>query len=397
MSFLFRKFLEAANVLAKSSIFTRDPRHLQFEADLHRLFLYTSYNRLGKNADENDIEEIIDMANKASVKDRWIQVQENVHFQFKNMCQVMDEILLSDTRSINGKSCSSSSFQNGPLQSELSFSVGKGTPNNESVVPVTQPMTRKELSQGLKECIGYTLDIRPSEIPHEEAGQGLFLDGEADAGSIIGFYPGLIYSPAYHRFIPGYPMVNASNTYLITRYDRIMIDGQTWGCGGEARELWDGNSQFKEHLSEESNRRSDGIWRIFSKPVEDNNIVTYEEVLERRNPLASAHFANHPPKGVAPNVMVCPYDFPLTEKDMRVYVPNLVFGLDQSVNRERFGTSWFKSGNADVQYGNSPVLKTIVLVATRDMCNEELFFNYMLNNQKKHPSWYTPVEVEDPC
>lgn len=258
-------------------------------------------------------------------------------------------------------------------------------------------MRREELSHGLKECIGYTLDIRPSEIPHEEAGQGLFLDGEADAGSIIGFYPGLIYSPAYHRFIPGYPTADASNAYLITRYDRIMIDGQTWGRGGEALELWDSNSQFKEPLSEESNRRSDGIWRIFSKPVEGNNIGTYGEVLERRNPLASAHFANHPPKGVTPNVMVCPYDFPLTEKDMRVYVPNIVFGLEQSVNMKRFGTSWLKSGNADVQYGNSPALKTIVLVATRAMCNEEVFLNYRLSNQKKHPSWYTPVEEEDPC
>lgn len=168
-------------------------------------------------------------------------------------------------------------------------------------------------------------------------------------------------------------MVDPSNAYLITRYDRIMIDGQTWGRGGEARELWESNSQFKEHLSEESNRRSDGFWRIFSKPVEGNNIGTYGEVLERRNPLASAHFANHPPKGVTPNVMVCLYDFPLTEKDMRVYVPNLVFGLEQGVNMKRFSTSWFKSGDTDVQYGNSPVLMTLVLVATRAMCNEFFF------------------------
>lgn len=66
-------------------------------------------------------------------------------------------------------------------------------------------MTREELSQGLKECIGYTLDIRPSEIPHEEAGQGLFLDGEADAGSIIAFYPRLIYSPAYSASFQAIP------------------------------------------------------------------------------------------------------------------------------------------------------------------------------------------------
>lgn len=53
-----------------------------------------SYNRLGKNADEADAEEIIDMASKASFTDQQMQVQENVHYQIKNVCTVMDEILL---------------------------------------------------------------------------------------------------------------------------------------------------------------------------------------------------------------------------------------------------------------------------------------------------------------
>ncbi|KAF3960917.1 hypothetical protein CMV_014406 [Castanea mollissima] len=41
MAFLFNKFQEAVKTLAKSPTFARDPRQLQFEADINRLFLYT--------------------------------------------------------------------------------------------------------------------------------------------------------------------------------------------------------------------------------------------------------------------------------------------------------------------------------------------------------------------
>ena len=55
-----------------------------------------SYNRLGKNADEADAEEIINMASKVSVADQQKQVQENIHYQIKNFCTAMNDILLPD-------------------------------------------------------------------------------------------------------------------------------------------------------------------------------------------------------------------------------------------------------------------------------------------------------------
>ncbi|CAN6252458.1 unnamed protein product, partial [Urochloa humidicola] len=96
MAFLFNKFQEAVRTLAKNPMFARDPRHLQFEADVNRLFLYTSYYRLGENAEEKDAEEIIDLASKASVADQQKQVQDNVHYQLTHMCQAMDTILRPD-------------------------------------------------------------------------------------------------------------------------------------------------------------------------------------------------------------------------------------------------------------------------------------------------------------
>ncbi|PWA97076.1 hypothetical protein CTI12_AA033200 [Artemisia annua] len=110
--------------------------------------------------------------------------------------------------------------------------------------------------------MGYTLELKPSQIQHEQAGQGLFIDGEADVGSVIALYQGVIYSPAYYRYIPGYP-------------------GQPPSDNG-----------------------SDRVWKMLSKPLEGSRLASNGEILERRNPLALAHFANHPATGMEPNVMV---------------------------------------------------------------------------------------------
>lgn len=248
----------------------------------------------------------------------------------------------------------------------------------------------------MKDLIGYTTELKPSQISHKEAGQGLFVNGEADVGAIIAFYPGVIYSPAYYRYIPGYPRVDAHNPYLITRYDGTVINAQPWGAGGETREIWDGlsASEFRP-IAQGTETGSDRVWKMLSKPLEGTQLGSNAEVLERRNPLAFAHFANHPAKGMDPNVMVCSYDFPLIEKDMRSYIPNVLFGRGEEVKMKRFGSFWFKSGSSGNSGSDSPVLKTLVLVATRALSDEEVLLNYRLSNSKKRPSWYTPVDEEE--
>ncbi|KAL3351634.1 hypothetical protein AABB24_019953 [Solanum stoloniferum] len=128
MASLFQKFQEAVKVLAKSPTFAKDPRSLQFEADVNRLFLYTSYNRLGKDAVETDAEEIIDMAGKASLADQQKQVQENVHSQITSFCKYMDHILQPDL-SVKDKPGTPSSENNySPRRSGLSFAIGRTAP-----------------------------------------------------------------------------------------------------------------------------------------------------------------------------------------------------------------------------------------------------------------------------
>ncbi|KAK1566540.1 hypothetical protein Q3G72_001217 [Acer saccharum] len=394
MAFLFRKFQEAVKTLAKSPTFARDPRQLQFETDMNRLFLYTSFNRLGRNASEADAEEIIDMASKASLSEQQKQVQENIHSQLKHFCFSMNEILLPDA--VNKHEPVSPQSDAPTRRSGLSFAVGKsGSPTECPVVPETRPLKHIELSLRLKDIVGYTLDVKPSQIPHKEARQGLFLNGEAGAGALIAIYPGVIYSPAYYRYIPGYPRVDVQNPYLITRYDGTVINAQPWGYGGDTREVWDG-STLPEMMPniQGTEKGSDRFWKVLSKPIEGRQRGNRSEVLERRNPLAKAHFANHPAKGMVPNVMICPYDFPLTEKDMRAYVPNISFGNTEEVNMRRFGSFWFKWGNSS-SGSDVPVLKTLVLVATRVLNDEEVLLNYRLSNSKRRPAWYTPVDEEE--
>ncbi|KAL3718750.1 hypothetical protein ACJRO7_003799 [Eucalyptus globulus] len=398
MAFLFQKFQEAVKTLAKNPMFAKDPRQLQLEADVNRLFLYTSYNRLGGAAQESDAEEIIQMASKASVADQQKQVQENVHSQLKSFCTFMDEILLPGVNKTNtAPAVDSPVSSKAHHRSGLSFAVGgSGSTQRRSAITETRPLTCNEVSQRLKDLMGYTLAVKPSLIPHKDAGQGLFVDGEAQVGTVVALYPGVIYSPAHYRYIPGYPRVDAQNPYLITRYDGTVINAQPWGVGGDAREVWDGSNAMHINPNMQNNESaSDRAWKILSKPLEGRQGGNYVDVLERRNPLALAHFANHPAKGMDPNVMICPYDFPLTEENMRAYIPNILFGRGEEVKMRRFGSFWFKWGSLGNSGAEVPALKTIALVATRALHDEEVLLNYRLSNLKRRPAWYVPVDEEE--
>ncbi|XP_047313342.1 uncharacterized protein LOC124916641 [Impatiens glandulifera] len=369
MAFLFQKFQEAVKILAKSPTFSKDPRHLQFEADINRLFLYTSYNRLGRDAEEADAEEIIDMASKASLSDQHKQVEENIHSQVKVLCKCMDDILLP-YHNYKNELVDSRANHRGLNHAVSGDSMPSHSSNEEA------GLKRVEMSKRLKEMVGYSVAIKPSGIPHKEAGLGLFLDGEAEVGDVIAFYPGIVYSPVYYGYIP-----TANNSYLITRYDKSVINGQPWGFGGETREAWK---------------------MVRPPPLEEEE----NDIVEFRNPLAFGHFANHPAKDMRPNVLAFPYDFPLSEKSMRPYIPNITFRGEENVNKNGGTLSWFNSWSASnyvmgVSNCDSPpppptVLKSAVLVATRAIVSgEEVLLNYRLSNSEPRPSWYSPVVHEE--
>ncbi|CAN6675236.1 unnamed protein product [Malus baccata var. baccata] len=282
--------------LAKQPMFNRNPRQLRFEADMNRLFLYTSYNRFGRDADEADVDKIIDMANKASIADQQIQVQENIHLQIKNFCVSMDEVLLPNVKKINEGTESPKQSNAATRRSAFSFAIGRSGP------PVKQ-----------HDLIGYTLGIKPSQIPHKEAGQGLFLNDECDVGAVVAVYPGVVYSPAC---------------------DGTVINAQPWGYGGETRDFWDGLTVPETRPSKQ---RDD-------KPLDQRKLGKSGDVIERRNPLALAHFAT-----IRQRICL-----------QMVYIPNVIFGDAEEVKRKRFGSFWFKLGGSKNSGSDVPVLKSLV-------------------------------------
>lgn len=83
---------------------------------------WCSYNRVGKDAEEADIEEIINLASKAEIVDQERQVQENIHYQISNFCTTMDQILLPESKSHDDSSNKNTTV---PRRSGLSLAVGR--------------------------------------------------------------------------------------------------------------------------------------------------------------------------------------------------------------------------------------------------------------------------------
>jgi hypothetical protein len=154
--------------------------------------------------------------------------------------------------------------------------------------------------------------------------------------------------------------------------------------------------------------------------------------VDRRHPLALAHFANHPPKGIAPNVHVASVDVVFDARDgdetqsgqstasLRPYLPNVglgrwpvPLGADEAVRRQAARTEQGKgfggalsrmfgekedtetAGTGDSNDDEKIVVPTLVLVATGPIADEEVFLNYRLSTHVKRPDWYHPVDAEE--
>lgn len=85
-----------------------------------------SYNRLGRDAEEADVDEIIEMGSNASLEEQQKQVQENIHEQMTTFCTYMDEILRPDPNMTNTHS-SPSQTKTAPRRSGLGLAVGSTT------------------------------------------------------------------------------------------------------------------------------------------------------------------------------------------------------------------------------------------------------------------------------
>lgn len=61
------------------------------------------------------------------------------------------------------------------------------------------PASFEEVSAAVQERLGFTLYLAPSSVPHESAGEGVWLRGKAQAGAVVGLYPGITYTRGHYR------------------------------------------------------------------------------------------------------------------------------------------------------------------------------------------------------
>jgi hypothetical protein len=198
-----------------------------------------------------------------------------------------------------------------------------------------------QLAKGsiLKNYLGYSLLSLPSTLP--KAGNGLFLDGKAAAGSIIGFVPGQVWP----------------REYLLD--DSVLVNN------------------FSKDENYELAARHDGVL------IDSRNVPHTVPPVPGTNILSLGHVANHPPPGGDYNVCVAPFNFydPNLQEGLKCYIPNTYAKKPQLLGSRVM--------NMDI------IMHSNVLLATKDLSNEEVFINYRLNPSHKHPSWYTPCAPDE--
>ncbi len=183
----------------------------------------------------------------------------------------------------------------------------------------------------------WSIQVVKSGIVHREAGFGVLVKGRVAAGTVLCIYPGKVWWPSTYRGPAG-------NEYAISRYDGIIVDALDWDS--RARD-----AALQQHaMSLALGKEGAGAVHKF------------------RNPFAVGSFVNHPPPNVHPNVIQVPYDFAATDS----FVPHDIAATKPLSLLNQF----------------AGVVPSVLLVASRNLRDEELFLNYRFNPALPYPDWY---------
>lgn len=245
-----------------------------------------------------------------------------------------------------------------------------------------------------KKC---TVELRNSSV--EGAGLGVFVDGFIEAGSVVTLYPGITFRPSEVVHMPDYPNVSKNNEYLLWRYDGIIVDGLPGSV-----------TRVRRALS-----------HAFGASLETADMSH-----------ALGHYVNHPGAGSKPNALQFPYDIDMAAVAPRVLpiLPNLSWSELVKLENDRSTTEDGDGANMQPRelgavgrsfqtledlVAQQRVLSTnsmgtgsysharrqrtcygLAIVATRPICNEEVFINYRFNPYgAEAPEWYVDCDPEE--
>ena len=187
----------------------------------------------------------------------------------------------------------------------------------------------------LRDDWGYAvLALRSSIVG---AGRGVFVDGYARAGSILAFQPGDVWTKENLMSLPvdvERQLEKNDHYQMSLRPDDFLIDSRT--------------SPYT--------------------------------VLTRNgsNSMALGHIVNHPTPTMPPNARCVMVNFTqgMDLKDLKQYIPN----------RYARPPNPTLVGNL-MERGDVVEMQSMCLIATRDICNEEIFYDYRLMTSRL-PTWY---------
>jgi hypothetical protein len=198
---------------------------------------------------------------------------------------------------------------------------------------------------------GFSLWLGPSQAPTPSHTAGLYLKGVAQPGTVVAIFPGAVYDSSMRMRAEDAGHLGDPRTpdrVLLPRYDGAVVDVTGW----------------------ESSATS--------------------------NPYALAHFARHPPLGITPNCVRLQVDFPSDEDakvdpwnatqpfppHLRPYIPN------------RWGARVSGGQTLHGAMETNIFAKSLVLITTRQVFQEELFVDHRLDPAQPTPSWYVPLNPE---
>eukprot|EP01084_Bolivina_argentea_P281707 482049_1 len=195
----------------------------------------------------------------------------------------------------------------------------------------------------LKDKLGYAMRVKPSSI--EDAGWGLWVDGIAPTGSVVGIFPGVVYAPKFVRDAKYQKeLFPDPNFQLVMRCDNYVVD-----CKESAKCPW--------------------------------------------HPWGIAQYSNHPIQGTGPNALQVAYDIPAASDADWWASKNEIFPLEL---RRHVPYKYRKTpGFLDGKFDKKVLVEGVLLVAMRDLENEEVFVNYRFPKTTWHPDWYHPVDKQE--